>query len=121
MKSSYYQVKFTDEWYEPILEGRKTQTMRIPSSRWEVQEEDIVLANFKNIDKKILLEIKKVGYKNFGSINDEDAKREGVSNAAELKHILQEIYEGYLLESYNRVYYYRFEVIGVIEEVRDTQ
>ena len=115
MKDNYPNVYFKGEYLEPILEGRKTQTMRNPPSRWDVKEEDIVVANFTGRSEKLLLQITKSSYKNFGSINDEDAEREGFSNAAELKHVLEEIYSGYVLNDYNRLYYYQFEVIGELD------
>lgn len=115
MKNNFVNVKFNDEWYEPILEGRKTQTMRIPPSRWNVEEDDLVVANFKGKPKKVLLEITKIGYKNFGSINDEDAKREGLTSVDELKKVLQEIYNEYALYDFNRIYYYQFRVAGEVD------
>ena len=115
MNSLFQNVNFNGEYYEPILNGNKTQTMRIPSSRWDVEEDDLVVANFKGREEKLLLCITKIGYKNFGSINDEDAKREGFGSAAELKHTLEEIYTRYTLQEYNRIYYYQFEVAGELD------
>ena len=79
-------IKFKQEFLEKILDGSKTQTMRLPVSRVDVAEEDIVIALFPN-GEEIPLKITKVGYKSFKSINDEDAKREGFSNAEEKKII----------------------------------
>ena len=115
MKNNYPNVKFKGEHFQKILEGKKTQTMRTPPGRWEVNKDDIVVANFTERPEKLLLQITKSSYKNFGSINDEDAKREGYKNAAELKHALEEIYTEYTLREYNRLYYYQFEVIGELD------
>ena len=103
-------IKFKQEFLEKILDGSKTQTMRLPVSRVDVAEEDIVIALFPN-GEEIPLKITKVGYKSFKSINDEDAKREGFSNAEELKKCLKDIYQEYRVEDFMRFYYYRFEVI----------
>jgi len=117
MKDNFLNVNFKSEYYIPIIEGKKTQTMRVPPARWDVKEDDMVVANFKGIPNKILLQITKVGYKNFRSINDEDAKREGFSSAAELKHVLEEIYTTYTLREYDRLYYYQFVVAGELDIV----
>ena len=103
-------IKFKQEFLEKILDGSKTQTMRLPVSRVDVAEEDIVIALFPN-GEEVPLRITKVGYKSFKSINDEDAEREGFSNAEELKKCLKDIYQEYRIEDFMRFYYYRFEVI----------
>lgn len=112
MENLYSGIKFKGKYYDLIVSGRKTQTMRIPAARLNVKEHDLVLANFTDRKEQLLLEITKVGYKSFGSINDEDAKREGFTSTAELKHELEDIYSIYTLQEYNRVYYYRFIVAG---------
>ena len=103
-------IKFKQEFLEKILDGSKTQTMRLPVSRVDVHENDTVIALFPN-GEEIPLRITKVGYKSFKSINDEDAEREGFSNAEELKKCLKDIYQEYRVEDFMRFYYYRFEVI----------
>ena len=103
-------IKFKQEFLEKILDGSKTQTMRLPVSRVDVHENDTVIALFPN-GEEIPLGITKVGYKSFKSINDEDAEREGFSNAEELKKCLKDIYQEYRIEDFMRFYYYRFEVI----------
>ena len=103
-------IRFKQEFLEKILDGSKTQTMRLPVSRVDVAEEDIVIALFPN-GEEVPLRITKVGYKSFKSINDEDAEREGFSNAEELKKCLKDIYQEYRIEDFMRFYYYRFEVI----------
>lgn len=103
-------IKFKQEFLEKILDGSKTQTMRLPVSRVDVHENDTVIALFPN-GEEIPLWITKVGYKSFKSINDEDAEREGFSNAEELKKCLKDIYQEYRIEDFMRFYYYRFEVI----------
>jgi len=112
-------LKFKGKYYEPIKEGRKTQTMRTPVKRIDdIKVGDLVLAWFTDRTEELLLEITGVGYKSFGSINDDDAKREGFENVAELKHELENIYTDYTLQEYNRMYYYQFIVAGVMEVVR---
>ena len=66
-------IKFKQEFLEKILDGSKTQTMRLPVSRVDVHENDTVIALFPN-GEEIPLRITKVGYKSFKSINDEDAE-----------------------------------------------
>ena len=112
-------LKFKGEYYPLIKDGRKTQTMRIPPKRIDnIKEHDLVVAVFTDRPEQLLLEITKMGYKNFGSITDDDAKREGFRNAAELKHELETIYTTYTLDNYNRLYYYQFVVAGVMEVVQ---
>lgn len=112
-------IKFKGKYYQLIKEGKKTQTMRIPPKRVEnIKEHDLVIATFTGRQEQLLLEITKIGYKNFGSITDEDAKREGFQNKAELKHELETIYTTYVLEDYNRLYYYQFIVAGEMEVVQ---
>ena len=103
-------IKFKQEFLESIREGSKTQTMRMPSSRIDVQEDDTVIALFPN-GEELNLKINKVGYKAFKSITDEDAKREGFSDKEELQKCLKDIYSEYRIEDFMRFYYYRFEVI----------
>ena len=105
-------IKFKQEFLEKILDGSKTQTMRLPVSRVDVHENDNVIALFPN-GEEIPLWITKVGYKSFKSINDEDAKREGFGNADELKECLKDIYRDYYIDDHNRFYYYRFAVVDV--------
>lgn len=104
-------VKFKQEFYESILNGVKTQTMRMPMKRLDVEVEEEVIAVFPN-GEDLLLRIIKKGYKAFKSINDDDAKREGFSSASELKECLLDIYKDYLIDEHSRFYYYRFECLG---------
>lgn len=103
-------IKFKQEYYDSILNGRKTQTMRMAGKRLDVNVGEICIAVFPN-GKELLIKITDVGYKAFKSINDDDAKREGFNNAEELKQELFEIYNEFRIEDYNRFYFYRFEVI----------
>ena len=117
MMNDNYQVYFLQKWYQPILNGEKTLTLRYPVGRWEVKEDDMVTANFKGQEEKILLEIISTGYKQFGSLTDTDAKLAGYNNIGEVKKVLEEIY-GIPVENYNRIYYYRYVVAGTIEKVK---
>ena len=75
-------IKFKQEFLESIRDGSKTQTMRMSSSRIDVQENDNVIALFPN-GEELTLKINKVGYKAFKSITDADAKREGFNDKEE--------------------------------------
>lgn len=103
-------VKFYQEYYQLILDGSKTQTMRMAHKRIDVKPGDEVVAVFPE-GQELLLRIISMGYKAFKSINDEDAKREGFKSASELKNVLREIYKDFGVEDYNRFYYYRFKLI----------
>ena len=104
-------IKFKDEYFDSILEGSKTQTMRMPHKRIEVKEGEHAIAIFPT-RPSLALKITKVGYKYFKSINDADAQREGFESANELKAELKEIYNIYKIFDTSRFYYYQFEVIG---------
>ena len=112
-------IKFKQEFLESMLNGSGTQTMRMPSSRIDVQENDIVIAVFPN-GEELTLKITKVGYKAFKSITDDDAEREGFHNKEELQKCLKDIYSEYRIEDFMRFYYYRFEVISIKNIVLDS-
>ena len=100
-------LKFNKEYYEPILTGKKTQTLRKNNKR--LQENEIVKAIFPGTDHEIKIKITDTGYKQFKYLNEEDASLEGYNNLSELKEALLEIYP--LLDSMTRIYYYRFEIV----------
>lgn len=100
-------IKFNKEYYQPIMDGIKTQTIRKNNKRLE--ENEIVKAVFPGTELEATLRITKTGYKQFKFINDEDAKLEGYKNAKELKKVLLDIYPR--LDALTRVYVYRFKVI----------
>lgn len=102
-------VKFNKQYYPLIRDGVKTQTMRLARKRLDVQENDVVMAVFPGIEETLKIRITKIGYKQFKSITEEDAKLEGFSDVISLKNELTSIYP--LIEQFDRVYYYRFEVI----------
>ena len=106
-------IKFKDEYFDPIVNGFKTQTMRLPNKRIDVNPGEQVIGVFKN-KQDVLLKIRKTGYKYFKSINDYDAQLEGFDSADELKKELLEIYKDYHIIDNNRFYYYRFEFLGVL-------
>lgn len=105
-------IKFKDEYHNLIISGKKTQTMRMPQSRIDVDYGDKVIATFKN-RPDLLLQIIDTGYKAFKSINDEDAKKEGFNSADELKQELLDIYSDYYVGDMSRFYFYRFEFLAV--------
>lgn len=100
-------IKFNKEYYQPILDGVKTQTIRKSNKRLHVDE--IVKAIFPGTEKEVLIKITDTGYKQFKYLNEEDAALEGYNNLNELKEALLEIYP--LLDSMTRIYYYRFEIV----------
>lgn len=100
-------LKFNKEYYEPIIKGIKTQTIRKSNKRLRVDE--TVKAVFNGTDKDVKIRITNAGYKQFKYLDDEDAEREGFSSLKELKDTLMKIYP--LLDPMTRIYYYRFEVI----------
>ena len=108
-------IKFKDEYFQPIVEGVKTQTMRMPHKRIEIKEDELAIAIFPT-KPSLNLKITKVGYKYFKSINDADAKREGFESADDLKQVLKEIYKDYQILDSSRFYFYRFEYIGGLNE-----
>lgn len=104
-------MEFYDIYYDAIINGVKTQTMRMPQSRIDVVPGDFVIAKFQS-KPNLLLRITDVGYKSFKSINSDDAEREGFSSVQELKKELTRIYGKYNIEG-SRFYFYRFEYCEV--------
>lgn len=100
-------IKFNKEYYEPIKNGLKTQTIRKHNKRFRVNEK--VKAVFSGTDKELLIQVTDTGYKQFKFINEDDAKREGYENINDLKNALLDIYP--LLDNMTRIYYIRFKVI----------
>ena len=107
-------IKFKKEYYNNIITGKKTQTLRMTSKRLDVQEDQTVKAIFPGTTKEALIHITKIGYKQFKSIDQEDAEREGYTTLRELREDLKKIYP--LLEPFDRLYYYRFEFISEVEQ-----
>lgn len=103
------EVKFKKEYYQLIKDGVKTQTLRLARKRLDVQEGSIVTAVFPGISETLKIHIHKIGYKQFKSINLEDAVREGFESITDLKNELMKIYP--LINKFDRLYYYQFEVI----------
>ena len=102
------EIKFNKKYYPLIRDGYKTQTMRLARKRLDVREGDIVHAVFPGIDEKVKIQIQKIGYKQFKSINPDDAEREGYDSITDLKNDLLKIYP--LISKFDRLYYYIFEV-----------
>lgn len=100
-------IKFNKEYYQPISDGIKTQTIRKNNKRLNVDE--IVKAIFPGTDNELLIKITDAGYKQFKYLNEEDARLEGYDNLNELKEALLKIYPR--LDNFDRIYYYRFEVV----------
>ena len=100
-------LKFNKEYYQPIIDGVKTQTLRKNNKRLQVDE--IVKAIFSGTTHELKIRITDNGYKQFKYLDDEDAEREGYETLEELKKDLKNIYPH--LDNFDRLYYYRFEVI----------
>ena len=109
VNQSQEEVKFHKKYYPLIRDGFKTQTLRLARKRLDVQENDIVTAIFPGIDETLNIKINRIGYKQFKSINQEDANREGYESLADLKNELLRIYP--LINKFDRLYYYQFEVL----------
>lgn len=100
-------IKFNKEFYDDILSGRKTQTIRRNNKR--LSAFDIVKAIFPGTNYELTLKITGSGYKQFKSLDIEDAKREGYETLEELKEVLTSIYP--TIDKFDRIYYYQFEVV----------
>lgn len=106
-------VKFKKEYYDKIVTGKKTQTLRMARKKLDVHEGETIKAIFPGTTKEALLHITKIGYKQFKSVDQEDAEREGYETLKELREDLKKIYP--LLEQFDRLYYYQFELISEVE------
>lgn len=101
------EIKFNKKYYPLIRDGYKIQTMRL--ARKNVREGDIVHAVFPGLDEKVKIQIQKIGYKQFKSINLVDAEREGYDSIIDLKNDLLKIYP--LINKFDSLYYYIFEKV----------
>lgn len=99
-------LKFDKKYYQMIVDGVKTQTLRNKNKR--LVEGEIVKAIFPGTDLEVMLRITKTGYKQFKYLDDEDAELEGYNSIDELEEDLLSIYS---LDLFDRLYYYRFEVV----------
>lgn len=108
----YELLKFNKKYYQPILTGLKTQTLRKSNKKYK--ENQIIKAIFPGTDKECYLKIINTGYKQFKYLTEEDAKKEGYETVNELKQDLLRIYP--LLDSFSRVYFYRFKVLELENE-----
>ena len=97
-------LKFNKKYYQPIITGAKTQTIRKNNKRLDVGE--TVKAIFPGTTKECYLQITKAGYKQFKYLNNNDAKLEGYNSLDELITDLKKIYP--LLDNLDRVWYYQF-------------
>ena len=102
-------IKFNKEYYNSIIDGIKTQTLRKSNKR--LQEEEIVKAVFPGTKNECYLQITNTGYKQFKYLNDEDARLEGYKTVDELKKALLKIYPR--LDNFDRLYYYQFKVVDI--------
>ena len=100
-------LKFNKEYYKPIINGEKTQTLRNKNKRLQVNE--IVKAIFPGTDNELFIKITDAGYKQFKYLDEEDAQKEGYNNIEQLKKDLIKIYPH--LDNFDRLYYYQFEIL----------
>lgn len=100
-------LKFNKEYYQPIIAGVKTQTLRTSNKR--LLEDEIVKAIFPGTELELKIKITNTGYKQFKYLNEEDAMLEGYDSLDELKKDLLNIYPR--LDNFDRLYYYRFKVV----------
>ena len=100
-------LKFNTQFYNDIINGKKTQTLRKSNKR--LVEDELVKAVFNGTDKECTLKITKSDYKRFGDLTAEDAELEGCSSLDELKEILYKLYPR--ISNLQRLYYYRFVVV----------
>lgn len=103
------EIKFDKKYYPLISDGVKTQTLRLARKRLDVREGSTVKAVFPGMPETLEIHIHKIGYKQFKSITLEDALREGFESITDLKNELIRIYP--LINKFDRLYYYQFEVI----------
>lgn len=109
------EIKFLKEYYQMIRSGVKIQTMRLASKRLDVTVGDVVTAVFPGLDETLTIRITRIGYRQFQHIRLEDAKNEGYDSISGLKNDLLRIYPG--LHKWDRLYYYRFELVGVNRKI----
>ena len=100
-------LKFNKEYYQTIIAGVKTQTLRTSNKR--LLEDEIVKAIFPGTELELKIKITNTGYKQFKYLDEEDAMLEGYDSLDELKKDLLSIYPR--LDNFDRLYYYRFEVV----------
>ena len=108
-------IKFKKEFFKPIKNGVKTQTLRRPSGRLDVVPGDFAACVFEDCPEKIFVTITDVGYKMWKTLNVEDARREGFESLHDLKMCLLQIYPN--IQPWDRFYFYCFEVEGNTEKV----
>ena len=110
-------IRFKKEFYKPIKEGRKTQTIRTPEDRLDVRRFDFATCVFKDCPEKIYVTVTDVGYVKLKDLSLDMARREGFDSVAELKNVLYSIYPD--ISRWDKLYYYRFRVEGVTETVKE--
>ncbi len=106
----YNLLKFNKKYYNNILSGVKTQTIRKNNKKFK--KDEIVKAIFPGTCDECYIQITDYGYKQFKYLDHEDARLEGYSTLEELKSDLLDIYP--LLDAMTRIYYIRFKVVDEI-------
>lgn len=106
----YELLKFNKKYYQNIITGVKTQTIRKHNKKF--RKDEIVKAIFPGTNDECYLQITGSGYKQFKYLDHEDARLEGYSTLEELKSDLLDIYP--LLDAMTRIYWIRFKVVDEI-------
>ena len=106
----YELLKFNKKYYQNIITGVKTQTIRKHNKKF--RKDEIIKAIFPGTTDECYLQITDSGYKQFKYLDHEDARLEGYSTLEELKSDLLDIYP--LLDAMTRIYWIRFKVVDKI-------
>jgi len=105
----YELLKFHKKYYDKIISGDKTQTIRKHNKKFK--DNQIIKAIFPGTTQECYLQVTGSGYKQFKYLNDEDAELEGCKDVKELKSELLDIYP--LLDAMTRIYFIRFKVVDM--------
>ena len=105
VKVNEYQLKFHEDYYQPIREEIKIATTRNKPKPLNIG--DFVIATFLPSDKLMLLQIKEHYAMRLKDLTETEAKREGYFHEDLLKHELKTIYPDLTDEDY--VYIYKFK------------
>ena len=99
-----YVLKFNDDFYDPIMAGIKTSTIRDEPK--PINKGDIIDVCFKPSERKRTIKILRHYAIKFNDINNDIAKREGYLHKTLLEHELKNIYPN--LKSDDYIYVYEF-------------
>lgn len=83
-----YQIHFHEDFYTPILEGRKTQTARINEPVPHLGKAKAIFSD----ERSIPIKITKVSYKRFENLTIEDVQKDGFDEKPKLWQVLTGFY-----------------------------